>query len=789
MAKLLSGTRIYGSATIDTTLSLGTSAIFTGSTSGTTTLLATAVAGTTTLTLPAATDTLVGRATTDTLTNKTLTFPVINNIREGYTTTATAAGTTTLTSSSNHYQRFTGSTTQTIVLPVTSTLATGVSYVIENTSTGNLTVNSSGGNLVITIIPGVTVQCMCIGITLTTAADWDAEYTEFASITGTGSAVLSASPALTGTATFANATSSTGFLALGTASVTTNRIYATNGAGAASILGNNTFQTTSGLAGVSGTTSSAGNGHLGYFNGTVRAGVYGQIGSFDSNVTTYAGYFDGRVAVTGALIVTGDLTVNGTTTTVNSTTLTVDDKNIELGSTASPTDVTADGGGITLKGTTDKTFNWIDATDAWTSSENLNLLTGKVYQINGTTVLSATQVLGKSLPTGDVVGSSDTQTLTNKTIAGAAISGSLIPSANATYDLGSAAYKFKDLYLSGSSLFLNQTSMQTHASGIVFTHSTNSTVLPIGGGAHTLVTLAGTETLTNKTLSAATLSGTTTYSAAGSTAIINYNTGSTPTAFDVRVNATGGNGTQGNGDYNIISGTFTHNLVPIVTTSGTQSLSNKTLVSPTITGVSPTITLGGDLTGSLTLTNLAGGTLTATIAANSVALGTDTTGNYASEVVAGNGITVTGSAGEGTSFTIAHADTSSVSNLTATSRTYVTGLTFDTYGHVQSYNTASETVSNTTYSISAETATGGAKIQISGSDSSIDDVKLAAGSNINITRTDANTITIEGTASSSSSKFLVYKRGDVAPSSATPVVVSSGLLTVYGRTQNIGVLV
>jgi len=80
MAKLLSGTRIYGSATVDTTLSLGTSAIFAGSTSGTTTVLATAVAGTTTLTLPAATDTLVGRATTDTLTNKTLTSPVISTI-------------------------------------------------------------------------------------------------------------------------------------------------------------------------------------------------------------------------------------------------------------------------------------------------------------------------------------------------------------------------------------------------------------------------------------------------------------------------------------------------------------------------------------------------------------------------------------------------------------------------------------------------------------------------------------------------------------------------------------
>jgi len=104
MAKLLSGTRIYGSATRDTSLSLGTSAIFAGSTSGTTTLLATATAGTTTLTLPAATDTLVGRATTDTLTNKTLTSPVIsggtiNNAIIGGTTAAAGSFTTVAASS------------------------------------------------------------------------------------------------------------------------------------------------------------------------------------------------------------------------------------------------------------------------------------------------------------------------------------------------------------------------------------------------------------------------------------------------------------------------------------------------------------------------------------------------------------------------------------------------------------------------------------------------------------------------------------------------------------------
>jgi hypothetical protein len=55
-----------------------------------------------------------------------------------------------------------------------------------------------------------------------------------------------------------------------------------------------------------------------------------------------------------------------------------------------PTDAGADGGGITLKGTTDKTFNWVDATDAWTASEHLDLLTGKSFFINGTNVLSST---------------------------------------------------------------------------------------------------------------------------------------------------------------------------------------------------------------------------------------------------------------------------------------------------------------------------------------------------------------------------------------------------------------
>lgn len=93
---------------------------------------------------------------------------------------------------------------------------------------------------------------------------------------------------------------------------------------------------------------------------------------------------------TGAVRIKGDLIVDGTQTIVNSTQVDVADKVIGIGSTSSPTDITADGGGLLLYGTTDKTFTWSDTTDAWTSSENLSLATGKDYEIDGTSVLSAT---------------------------------------------------------------------------------------------------------------------------------------------------------------------------------------------------------------------------------------------------------------------------------------------------------------------------------------------------------------------------------------------------------------
>ena len=130
-------------------------------------------------------------------TGPTVSLPVIDNIKMGYSTTATAAGTTTLTAASNHQQFFTGTLAQTIVLPVTSTLALGLGYSIENNSTGTLTVQSSGLNTIATIPAGVTTLFTCTLITGTTAASWDYDHVGFAALTGTGSVVLATSPTIT----------------------------------------------------------------------------------------------------------------------------------------------------------------------------------------------------------------------------------------------------------------------------------------------------------------------------------------------------------------------------------------------------------------------------------------------------------------------------------------------------------------------------------------------------------------------------------------------------------------
>jgi hypothetical protein len=111
------------------------------------------------------------------------------------------------------------------------------------------------------------------------------------------------------------------------------------------------------------------------------------VDSADREIRLYPGFTDSQVTVGGNLIVTGDLTVEGTTTTINTANLTVEDKNIVIANVASPTNSSADGAGITIKGTTDKTIAYSNANNWLDISEDINLASQKSFLIGGSPVI------------------------------------------------------------------------------------------------------------------------------------------------------------------------------------------------------------------------------------------------------------------------------------------------------------------------------------------------------------------------------------------------------------------
>jgi len=254
----------------------------------------------------------------------------------GFTSTATAAGTTVLDNTSSYYQLFTGSTTQTITLPVTSTLQTGWTFHICNNSTGALTVNSSGGNLLITVIAGTTVMCTCIGTTLTTAADWEAGYTDFSTATGTGAVVLATAPSLSNSTLTGNISatgSSSATILLGTAVTTgTIDVGGTAQTGTISIgrsssshtlnISNGSISTGNTNAiniGTQGSTGSTTNITIGGVNGTSTTTINGTLvftGSLSpSSISTSGAITSGGLLTASAgLSVTGAGTINNLTT-------------------------------------------------------------------------------------------------------------------------------------------------------------------------------------------------------------------------------------------------------------------------------------------------------------------------------------------------------------------------------------------------------------------------------------------------------------------------------------------
>ena len=225
---------------------------------------------------------------------------------------------------------------------------------------------------------------------------------------------LTAIAALTGTSGFLKSNGS------GTWTIDTT-VYLTSATGVTTVNGasgaiTNVAVTTTALSQFASTTSAQLAGVLSDETGSGVV-VFGTSPAITTSLTTGSSSFDllNTTATTvnfagaattlnignasGTVTIAGNLTVEGTTTTINSTVITVDDINFILGDIASPSDSTANGGGLTLKGLTDKTWNWVSSTSAWTSSEHIDLAAGKVLKVAGTQVLSAAQYTGNSATT------------------------------------------------------------------------------------------------------------------------------------------------------------------------------------------------------------------------------------------------------------------------------------------------------------------------------------------------------------------------------------------------------
>ena len=148
-----------------------------------------------------------------------------------------------------------------------------------------------------------------------------------------------------------------------------------------------------------------------------------RVGIFD-NTPEYT------LDVTGDIRVTGNLVVEGSSASIDVSTLRVEDKQIELAITSDSTLLTdsgVDDAGMVIRVTgVDKKWTWIQATNSWTATENINVTTGNEYKIAGNSVLNAT-----TLGTG-VTASSLTSvgTLTSLDVDNININGSTITGAS-----------------------------------------------------------------------------------------------------------------------------------------------------------------------------------------------------------------------------------------------------------------------------------------------------------------------------------------------------------------------
>ena len=161
-------------------------------------------------------------------------------------------------------------------------------------------------------------------------------------------------------------------------------------------------------------------------NFNVRSGVVSetalQITSSPRAVKVFEGFDDSLLELGGGLTVSGNVTIEGNliindgdVEQIKTSELVVENKTIilaETGDSSANTDELADGGGVVLKGASPHEFLWNKSTEAWESTEHINLSTGKAFKIEGVTVIDGNS-LGPSITSIPGVTSFGAQTVVN----------------------------------------------------------------------------------------------------------------------------------------------------------------------------------------------------------------------------------------------------------------------------------------------------------------------------------------------------------------------------------------